>query len=204
MSEKRKSTPKAKALTLVLVVLFLGSCACLIVAFCNGKLGKDIDTVPVDTTAVTAAVTGTSPTENTQNATEQTTEATEAASTRVEIDESWPNVSLSYKIEHWVEYMDENGTNGLGVLFGAHTTGGNVTFADGRFTVNNMGATGETEVAGGTYKVISDTEVELRYDTSHIATAKILETEDGVITSMDFPMNMKGTTLRLTRLTYSY
>lgn len=200
MSEKRKSTPKAKALTLVLIVLFLGSCACLIVAFCNDMLGKDIDTVPVDTTAVTAAVTGTSPTENTQNATEQTTEVTEAASTRVEIDESWPNVSLSYKIDHWVEYKDENGTNGLGVLFGAHTTGGNVTFADGRFTVNKD----ETEVAGGTYKVISDTEVELRYDNSHIATATILETEDGVITSMDFPMDMEGTTLRLTRLTYSY
>lgn len=195
MSKNKKSTPKAKVLTAVLLVVFLGSCAVLAFAICTDILGiapkKPGTTEPVATTAVTA----------TENVTENT-ESTEPSSA-ASVPQSSTAVSSeltpgsTYNVDYWVEYMNDYGTNGLGVLFGARTRGVTVAFSeDNTFSVNVQN-NGSVEVSAGTYSILDDSNIELRFDNSNITTATVLETEGNVITIMDFPMDVEGTTLRL-------
>lgn len=196
MSKNKKSTPKAKVLTAVLLIVFLGSCAVLAFAICTDILGvapkKPNPTEPVGTTAVSATE-------------EITTIATEATvpSSQVSVPQSSTAVSTTltlgstYNVDYWVEYMNDYGTSGLGVLFGARTKAATVVFSDDNTFSVTVENNGSLEVSTGTYSFMSDGNIELRFDNSNITTAMVLETENSEITSMDFPMDVDGTTLRL-------
>lgn len=198
MKVNKKSTTKAKVLTVALLILFLGSCAVLIFAICTGQLSRKGNVNPTDSTTPTETVVSTvANTEIPTTAlTEQTTQlSTPAESTPVETVSSALSLGTSYDAECWVEYNADNNSSGLAVLFGAHTRKVSVNFSDeNKFSVS---VNDNVEVASGTFSVVSDNEIELRYDNSYIATAEIIETADGMVTLMDFPMDIEDTTLRL-------
>ena len=198
MKVNKKSTTKAKVLTVALLILFLGSCAVLIFAICTGQLSRKGNVNPTDSTTPTETVVSTvANTEIPTTAlTEQTTQlSTPAESTPVETVSSALSLGTSYDAECWVEYNADNNSSGLAVLFGAHTRKVSVSFSDeNKFSVS---VNDNVEVASGTFSVVSDNEIELRYDNSYIATAEIIETADGMVTLMDFPMDIEDTTLRL-------
>ena len=198
MKVNKKSTTKAKVLTVALLILFLGSCAVLIFAICTGQLSRKGNVNPTDSTTPTETVVSTvANTEIPTTAlTEQTTQlSTPAESTPVETVSSALSLGTSYDAECWVEYNADNNSSGLAVLFGAHTRKVSVNFSDeNKFLVS---VNDNVEVASGTFSVVSDNEIELRYDNSYIATAEIIETADGMVTLMDFPMDIEDTTLRL-------
>lgn len=197
MSEKNKSTPKAKVLTAVLLVLFFGSCAVLVFAVCTDILGiapkNPNPTEPQVTTAVSV----------TESATVETTEASEPSSSASAPQSSTAvssqlTLGSTYNVDYWVEYMDNYGASGLAVLFGARTKGATVTFTEeNTFTVTVESANGSVEVSAGTYSFLDDSNIELRFDNSNITVATVIETGDNEITSLDFPMDVDGTTLRL-------
>lgn len=198
MNVNKKSTLKAKVLTVALLVLFLGSCAVLIFAILTGRLSREGKVNPtestpsVETTVSTEAHTDIPTTALTQPITQPS--STEAGTTEVS-DYSALSPGTSYNAEYWAEYNADNNSSGLAVLFGARTRSVTVSFSDdNKFSVL---VNDDIEVAIGTYSVVSETEIELRYDNSNIAYAQIVETEDGVITVMDFPMDVEDTTLRL-------
>ncbi len=196
MKEKRKSTPKAKLLTAVLLVLFLGSCAVLVFAVCTDILG--INSIePTEPVATTQAVA-------TEEVTTANTEASVASATASEPVETSTAVSSNitlgsiYNVDYWAEYKADNGSSGLGVLFGAQTQSAEVKFSDdNKFSVVINANNEAVEVSSGTYIIISESEVELRYENSNIETATVSETENGVATVMDFSMDVDGTTLRI-------
>ena len=198
MKVNKKSTTKAKVLTVALLILFLGSCAVLIFAICTGQLSRKGNVNPTDSTTPTETVVSTvANTEIPTTAlTEQTTQlSTPAESTPVETVSSALSLGTSYDAEYWVEYNADNNSSGLAVLFGAHTRKVSVNFSDeNKFSVS---VNDNVEVASGTFSVVSDNEIELRYDNSYIATAEIIETADGMVTLMDFSMDIEDTTLRL-------
>lgn len=201
MKVNKKSTTKAKVLTVALLILFLGSCAVLIFAICTGQLSRKGNVNPTDSTTPTETVVSTvANTEIPTTAlTEQTTQlSTPAESTPVETVSSALSLGTSYDAEYWVEFEAEHGTSGLAVLFGAKTQSVSVNFSDdNRFSVNVMSYNENHEMETGTYSFNTDGSIELRYDNSYIATASVLENENGIITSMDFPMGFEDTTLRL-------
>lgn len=194
MSKNKKSTPKAKMLTAVLLILFLGSCAVLVFAIVTGQLGREPNNKPTETTPATEVVTTVGSTEDT---TIQATESVSSTAAIVTSGSSEVTLGSTYNVDYWVEYKNENGTAGLGALFGAHTQSAVVNFDNGRFTVFNIGYDEYLPVTTGTYSFISDNEIELKYDNSYIATATVTETEDGLVTGMDFPMDIEDTTLKL-------
>lgn len=193
MSEKRKSTPQAKVLTVVLLILFLGACAVLVFAVCSDIWGINNNTVP--STDASTEISVTSATEAASTA-EPTAEKTSAATEASESQGAYPVLGAAYDVDYWAEYMDLHGSAGLGVLFGAQTRGATINFEDGRFVVNVSSADQGFEATSGSYSFISETEIELRYDNSDIKTAKVIEAEDGLITCLDFPMDIEDTTLR--------
>lgn len=193
MAEKRKSTTKAKLLTVVLVVLFLGSCATLIFAVCTDILGINGNTSPTETitpTETTAIVS------TTASVPETTPSSSALPTTTSEAVETGIKLGSVYDVDYWAEYKDEYGSAGIGVLFGAHAKGATITFENGCFVVAVVGANETLDVASGTYSFVSDTEIELRYENSDIRTAKVIETENDVVTILDFSMDIEDTTLR--------
>ncbi len=197
MSKNEKSTPKAKVLTAVLLIVFLGSCAVLAFAICTDILGiapkNPNPTEPQVTTAVSV----------TESATTEATEATEASSS-ASVTQSSTAVSSqlilgsTYNVDYWAEYKTENGSSGLGVLFGAHTQSAEINFTDdNKFSIVVFANNEPVEVSSGTYSFSSQSEIELRYENSNIETAVISETENGVVTVMDFSMDVDDTTLRI-------
>ncbi len=194
MSEKRKSTPKAKVLTAVLLVLFLGSCATLVFAVCTDILGVNNNrTNPTETVSATETTVAEETT-----AQPETTEAviTTIATTASEAQATGISLGSTYNVDYWAEYQAEHNASGLAVLFGARTQGAVISFDNGRFTVSSVSNDEYTSVATGSYSLISDSEIELRYDNSYIAAAIVAEAEDGVATALDFPLDVEGTTLR--------
>lgn len=194
MSEKRKSTPKAKVLTAVLLILFLGSCAVLIFAVCTDILGINSNTNPTETitptetsaiVSTTASIPATIPSSSV------------LPTTASEVSDAGVNLGSIYEVDYWVEYMAEKGAPGLGVLFGARTQGAVVTFEEDRFTVSNLNYDEYVPVVSGTFSFVSDNEIELRFDNSNIEIATVLDAENGVATVIDFPMDLEDTTLRL-------
>lgn len=193
MKEKIKSTPKAKLLTAVLLVLFLGSCAVLVFAVCTDILGINSNTPPTETvvpTETTAIVS------TTASVPETTPSSSVLPTTTSEAVETVVSLGSIYDVDYWTEYKDEYGSAGIGVLFGAHAKGATITFENGRFVVSVVGANETLDVSSGTYSFVSDNEIELRYDNSDIRTAKVIETENDVVTVLDFSMDMEDTTLR--------
>lgn len=191
MYEKRKSTLKAKVLTAVLIILFVGSCAAIIFAICTGNLSRDNNNTPTESSNITDTSTVPSTASMTE-ASEPETSDLEATSAEVKsID-----LASSYNVDYWVEYKTDNGSAGLGVLFGAHTQGAVIHFEGGRFAVSTLSVYETLDVAAGTFSFVSESEVELRYDNSNVETLKIIEAEDSVATVIDFPMDIEGTTLR--------
>lgn len=193
MAEKRKSTFKAKVLTVIIVVLFVGSCATLVFAICTGKLSRADNTPPTETQSNTETVAVTETVAYTE-VTELTTESTETTAT----EELSAELVLgsTYEVDYWAEYKDEHGSAGLGVLFGAYTQGVEINFNGGRFTVSTVSSYETLDVATGTFAFISDSEIELRYDNSNIEIAKVVETDGSTVTVLDVPMDIEGTTLR--------
>lgn len=193
MSEKRKSTLKAKVLTAILIILFAGSCAAIIFAICTGSISRENNTNPTETSAVTETPAVTETAADTEATTLTTvTNATTAAQGA----DSSIKLGSAYNVDYWVEYKEENGSAGLGVLFGARTQGAVVTFEGDRFTVSTVSSNETADVASGSFSFISDSEIQLRYDNSNIATAKVIETENGTVSVLDIPMDIEGTTLR--------
>lgn len=195
MNKNKKSTTKAKVLTVILVSVFIGSCAVLVFAICTNILGipkKPVATEPQVTTAAFAteevSTTATAVTEPSSEAT--TEQSLTAVSTTL-------TLGSTYNVDYWVEYMNDYGTSGLGVLFGARTKAATVAFADDNTFSVTVENNGSVEVSTGTYAFMNDGNIELRFDNSNITTAMVLETENSEITSMDFPMDVDGTTLRL-------
>ncbi len=201
MNVNKKSTLKAKVLTVALLVLFLGSCAVLIFAIFTGQLSREDKKTPTESTTPVESVLNTE--ENTEASSTYFTEpatqySTPAETTGADISSSAVSLGNSYDAQYWVEHEAEYGTAGLAVLFGAKTQGVSVNFIDGnRFSVNVTSYNESHEMETGTYIFTTDGNIELRYDNSFIATANVLETENGTITSMDFPMSFEDTTLRL-------
>lgn len=201
MKVNKKSTLKAKVLTAALLVLFLGSCAVLIFAIFTGQLSREDKKTPTESTAPVETVINTE--DNTEASSVSFTEPEAEASTPAETSasdtaSSANSLGTSYDAQYWVEHKAEHGTNGLAVLFGAKTQGVSVNFIDGnRFSVNVTSYNESHEMETGTYIFTTDGNIELRYDNSFIATANVLETKNGTITSMDFPMSFEDTTLRL-------
>lgn len=195
MKVNKKSTLKAKVLTVALLVLFLGSCAVLIFAICTGQLSREGKENPTESVAATETVVNV--TESTGTPTtlsEPATEASTPAGTTEPSVSSELSLGTTYNAEYWVEYNADNGSSGLAVLFGAQTRNVTVSFSDeNTFSVS----VDDSEIASGTYSFISDNEIELRYDNSYIASAEIIETEDGVASLIDFPMDIEDTTLRI-------
>ena len=194
MAEKRKSTAKAKMLTAVLIVLFLGSCAALIFAVCTDILGINNvnSTEPVATTTIPA----------TEEASTANTEVTEPSSASAPAETSSAvnselTLGSTYNVDYWVENKAENGTPGLALLYGARVQSVYVSFDNGRFSVNVVKYNESQETEAGTYSLIDNDNIELRYDNSNITTATVLESENGIITTMDFPLWFEDTTLRL-------
>lgn len=193
MSEKRKSTLKAKVLTVLLIILFIGSCAAIIFAICTGQLSRESGTPPAETSAATETAAQT----ETVAQTEAATSAVTTAASATDSAETALSLGSTYDALYWAEYKAEYGSAGLSVLFGARTQGAAVTFEDNRFTVSSISYDEYTAVATGTFSFVSDSEIELRYDNSNIATAKVIETENSQVTVMDFPLDTPDTTLRL-------
>ena len=184
MSEKRKSTPTAKVLTVVLLVLFLGSCATLVFAVCTDILGINSNTTPTDPVATTDIYV-------TENITTVNTEVlpstTVPLTTVAESDEADLCFAEKYKI---TSVCDENGDEmDLRVAFGNSFREGYVEFDSDRFFIG-LTVQGPPENYGGTYKFISDSEVELRYDNSAIKSAFIKDVDDaGFVTEIDVTMS---------------
>lgn len=193
MSKKRKSTLRAKVLTALLIILFAGSCAVIIFAICTGRLSRENNTNPTETTV--AVETTSAPETTAQTEPAQLTSA--ASTTASETEASDIAVASAYDADYWVEYKADYGSSGLSVLFGANNTGASVSFDGNRFSVKILGSGTSSEIATGTFSFVSDTEIELRYDNSYIATATVLETENSVVTVMDFPLDTAETTLRV-------
>lgn len=195
MKEKSKSTTKAKILTAVLLILFLGSCAVLVFAICTDILGINNvkPTQPVTTAQATA----------TEEFTTANTEATEASVTASEPVETSSAITTeltlgsTYNVDYWVENKAENGTPGLALLYGVRVQRVYVSFDNGRFSVNVVSYNESQETDTGTYFFTDDGNIELQYDNSNIATATVLESENGIITTMDFPLWFEDTTLRI-------
>ena len=183
MAEKRKSTPQAKVLTVVLLILFLGSCAVLIFAVCTDILGinKDNPTEPVTTTNVSASE------DVTTLNTEETSSSTALESSTAESGESELYFAEKYEI---VSVCDEQGNEmDLRVAFGNNFKEGFVEFDGGRFFIT-LTVQGPPDNYGGTYSFVSDTEAELRYDNSNIKSAFIKETDGtGLVTVVDVTMS---------------
>lgn len=198
MSVKRKSTLKAKVLTVILIVLFAGSCATLIFAICTGQLSREGKEVLVETTVSAEASTETATANASTSVTEaQTTASTTAAqTTATESVESNVTLGTTYNVDYWAEYKAENGSAGLGVLFGAHTQGVIISFDGDKFSVSVVNYDELLPVATGDYSFVSDSEIELRFDNSAIEIATVVESENGVATVIDFPMDIEDTTLR--------
>lgn len=178
MNKKQKSTPKAKMLTAVLLILFLGSCAVLIFAVCTGQLSRENNQTPTETTL---ALETTAKVETTAAATTETeTTATEASEPQI-------TFASQYKFE---SVRDENGEEmDLMVAFGSNFAKGRVEFENDRFFIS-LPVQSKPDAYGGTYSFLSQTEVELRYDNSDIKTATIKATDDqGVVTEVDVTMS---------------
>ena len=196
MSKNEKSTPKAKVLTAVLLIVFLGSCAVLVFAVCTDILGiapkNPNPTEPQATTAVSV----------TESATVETTEASEASASASAPQSSTAvfsqlTLGSTYNVDYWVENKAEHGTPGLALLYGTKVQSVYVSFDNDRFSVNVVKYNESQETETGTYSFTDNGNIELRYDNSNITTATVLESENGMITTMDFPLWFKDTTLRL-------
>lgn len=197
MKEKRKSTPKAKALTAVLLVLFLGSCAVLIYAVFTDILGLDN---PPSPTEPSATIVATEPvtTEVTINTTEApATSAVNTTTADIANSDDIIILGATYNADYWIEHKAEHDTSGLALLFGSKIQSVFISFDNGRFSVNGVSYNEPQAFETGTYSFMEDGNIELRFDNSDIATATVLNLENGVITSMDFPLTLKDTTLRL-------
>lgn len=179
MSKKIKSTPKAKVLTAVLIILFVGSCAALIFAICTGRLSRENNTTPTETAT---------PVETTVAEAEPTVTTTASPETTI-VDEVQQKLTFAseYKID---AVCDENGDEmDLQVAFGAHFREGRVEFEDDSFFIS-LPAQGKPDDYGGTYSILSETQAELRYDNSDIKSAFIKSVNDeGVITVVDVTMS---------------
>ena len=180
MAEKRKSTTKAKLLTVVLVVLFLGSCATLIFAVCTDILGINGNTTPTEPAATTEVTV-------TEDVTAINTEATLPSTTATEGKEADLYFADKYEI---VSVCDENGNEmDLRVAFGNSFREGYVEFDSDRFFIG-LTVQGPPENYGGTYNFTSDSEVELRYDNSAIKSAFVKAFDDnGIVTDVDVTMS---------------
>lgn len=195
MKEKRKSTPKAKVLTAVLLVLFLGSCVVLIYAVFTDVLGLNPSTASTEPSSTVAVTESTALTETAAITTEVATTASEAAETTT-LDSSL-TLGTTYNADYWVEHKAEYGTPGLAVLFGAKTQGVFVSFDGSSFAVNVVNGNESYETETGTFSFNEDGNIELSFDNSDISRVAVVESENGVITSMDFPLAITDTTLRL-------
>ena len=188
----KKITAKAKVLTAVLVILFLGACAVIIYAGMNGAPGGEsvldsiketadvTTTAPSDTTAATAETSSTA---------EATTEAATQETEEEFVNNNVPGVVFSsfydaaFGVDAYGDKVD------LSQYFGSGFTsyGGAVMFDGKRFQIS-MGVSAGDSSTMGKYVVESETELTLYFDNSDIKTAKIT-TEDGVVTSVEIPMN---------------
>lgn len=185
MSQKRKSTLKARVLTVLLIVLFGGSCAVLVFAVCTGQLSRDNNnekyTEPPLMEASTLEEIGV---DSISTSSAKTEPASTVAATAL-------RTSLSFAPKYEIlSVCDENGASmELSVAFGADFTKGSVEFSDGRFFIN-LPVQGKPDSYGGSYKLVSASEAELRYDNSDIKTAFINEVDSsGVITAVDITMS---------------
>ncbi len=184
MSEKIKSTPKAKVLTAVLMVLLLGSFAVLIFAVCTDILGVNNvkPTEPVTTTGVSVTEDVT-----TVNEEETSSLTTMPKTTALENEENDLYFAEEYKI---VSVCDENGNEmDLRVAFGNSFREGFVEFDSDRFFIS-LTVQGPPENYGGTYAFVSDSDVELRYDNSAIKSAFVKSVDEtGLVTEVDVTMS---------------
>lgn len=178
MNKKQKSTPKAKMLTAVLLILFLGSCAVLIFAVCTGQLSRENNQTPTETTVAS---------ETTANVETTVAAATEIETTVTEVSEPQITFAPEYKFE---SVRDENGEEmDLRVAFGSDFARSRVEFENDRFFIS-LPVQSKPDAYGGVYSFLSETEVELRYDNSDIKTAVIKATDDqGVVTEVDVTMS---------------
>ncbi len=186
MKEKIKSTPKAKLLTAVLLVLFLGSCAVLVFAVCTDILGINSNTNPTEPVTTTTAVPAT------ENVTAVNTEETLPSTTVPKTSALENNETALYFAEKYeiISVCDENGNEmDLRVAFGNSFREGFVEFDADRFFIG-LTVQGPPENYGGTYAFVSDSEVELRYDNSAIKSAFVKDFVDtGLVTTVDVTMS---------------
>lgn len=187
MSEKRKSTLSAKVLTILIIVLFAGACACFVYAVCTGTLSKEIMAEVDEINASEAAATATAGTpadsepDTSVPATTGTPDKNDAVANASFI------VAPSYKAKGAV---DANGEKvDLRAYFGSGfaSYGGHLNFEGHRFTLD-MGVSANSDSSKGEYGFVSMTEIELKFDNSDVTTASF--TLDGKdVTSIDVPMD---------------
>lgn len=190
MSKNRKSSPKAKVLTILLLVLFGGSCAVLVFAVCTGQLSRDnsnesytyIGNVTISTSVFDETVVSTDSVLSSSAYTEPSTEAQTSETTAQSV-----SLASIYKIK---SVCDENGNAmELRALFGADFKEGSVEFSDGRFVID-VPVHGNSDAYGGEYNFISDVKIELRYDNSDIKYAYVTDIdENGAVKVLDVTMS---------------
>lgn len=196
MKDNKKSTPNAKALTVVLIILVLGSIACFVVAVVTGVLRSDVvnTTDPVAETTVTASLpseTETAPEgtaasgETSAVSTEETMEKTGVAGADFIIADSYYAASA----------VDADGNPvDMRAYFGSGfaSYGGSLVFdnsgSESEFSINMGVSSGSSSSSVGTYSIIAYDSMELRFDNSDITVATF-EIEDRNIVSIDVPMD---------------
>lgn len=188
MTEKKKSTTNAKVLTVLLIILFVGSCACLIFAGVTGRIHKpsDSDTDATTTAAVEENTTYSNTTVSADATALTTAEATEAT----EATEMQSVALILHDTYYACSAVDANGDDvSLNAYFGSGFAayGGAITFNSGRFSID-MGVSAGGSANVGDYRFVSDTELELRYDNSDISTAAV-EISKGEVVSIDVAMD---------------
>lgn len=195
MNEKKKSTPNARALTVVLIILVLGSIACFVFAVVTGVLRSDV----VDPTEPSAEVTtgvvlpseSTAAPEETDADNTATTSATDASMEKTGVAGADFEISDSYYAASAVDL--EGNPVDLRTYFGSGfaTFGGTLSFdesgAEPRFSIN-MGISSGSSSSVGTYSVIAYGSMELRFDNSDVTVATF-EIEDHSVVSLEVPMD---------------
>ncbi len=129
--------------------------------------------------------------DNTEPSTEAATAATTTAETELATTE---NATATIKLsDSYVptKAFDKNGSEvGLDSVYGSglRDYGGSLCFkADGTFTTF-IGVYGNTDNESGTYKIVSDTEIEMTYNNDTVKTAIVTQTDsDDNVTELRMP-----------------
>lgn len=190
MSEKKKSTPNAKVLTVLLIVLFFGSCVCFLIAVFTGSIGSDI-IEPTDALETTVSET-IAETQAADTKASESTSATETAATEVSESNAVASAAVivaeSYAAKSAVD-LDGNSVD-MRAYFGSGfaSYGGTLSFEGQRFAINMGVSSGSSSSSVGSYDIISLNEMELDYDNSDIAVATF-EVENDTVVSISVPMD---------------